>query len=94
MADQRIRTNVPVVHNDDVEHRRQIALRLNATLTKDGTNAMTNPLVLVSYTVSGLPDAGLWEGGMVYVSDETGGAIPAFSDGTNWRRVSDRAIVS
>ena len=32
--------------------------------------------------------------GLIYVSDEVGGAIPAFSDGTNWRRVSDRAIVS
>ena len=30
----------------------------------------------------------------VYVSDETGGATLAFSDGTNWRRVQDRAIVS
>jgi hypothetical protein len=31
---------------------------------------------------------------MIYVSDEAGGAIPAFSDGTNWRRVTDRAVVS
>jgi hypothetical protein len=30
----------------------------------------------------------------VYCSDETGGAVPAFSDGTNWRRVTDRQIVS
>jgi hypothetical protein len=31
---------------------------------------------------------------MIYVSDETGGAVMAFSDGTNWRRVTDRQIVS
>jgi len=31
---------------------------------------------------------------MVYCTDETGGAIPAFYDGSNWRRVSDRSIVS
>ena len=30
----------------------------------------------------------------IYVSDESGGAQMAFSDGTNWRRFSDRAIVS
>jgi hypothetical protein len=30
----------------------------------------------------------------VYCSDESGGAVPAFSDGTNWRRVTDRSIVS
>jgi len=32
--------------------------------------------------------------GMVIVSDETGGRVPAFSDGTNWRRVTDRNIIS
>ena len=31
---------------------------------------------------------------MIYVSDESGGAVVAFSDGTHWRRVTDRAIVS
>jgi hypothetical protein len=30
----------------------------------------------------------------VYCSDESGGAVPAFSDGTNWRRVTDRSIVT
>ncbi len=30
----------------------------------------------------------------VYVSNESGGAVPAFNDGVNWRRVTDRAIVS
>lgn len=31
---------------------------------------------------------------LIYVTDETGGAVPAFSDGTNFRRVTDRAVVS
>jgi len=31
---------------------------------------------------------------MVYCTDETGGAIPAYSDGTNWKRVTDGATVS
>jgi hypothetical protein len=31
---------------------------------------------------------------MIYVIDESGGAVPAFSDGTAWRRVTDRAVVS
>ena len=31
---------------------------------------------------------------MIYVSDESGGAVPAFSDGSDWRRVSDRAVIS
>ena len=32
--------------------------------------------------------------GLVFVTDETGGAVPAFSDGTVWRRVTDRVVVS
>ncbi|MCP4612093.1 MAG: hypothetical protein GY845_25630 [Planctomycetes bacterium] len=46
-----------------------------------------------TYTVATLPGVG-GGGGLIYVSDETGGATLAFSDGTNWRRVQDRAIVS
>jgi len=50
--------------------------------------------ILPTYTVAGLPAAASHTRGMVYVSNEVGGAIPAFSDGVNWRRVTDRAIVS
>ncbi|MGB0658178.1 MAG: hypothetical protein ACPGOS_03845 [Gammaproteobacteria bacterium] len=46
-----------------------------------------------TFTVSGLPSAAQ-PGQMIYVSDETGGATMAFSDGTNWRRITDRAVVS
>jgi len=49
--------------------------------------------VLPSYTVSTLP-AATPAGQMVYVTNESGGAVPAFADGTNWRRVTDRAIVT
>lgn len=48
---------------------------------------------LRSYTVAGLPPA-TTAGQMIYVSNETGGAVPAFADGSNWRRVTDRAVVS
>jgi hypothetical protein len=33
-------------------------------------------------------------GRLIYVSDESGGAVVAFSDGTNWRRLTDRAVVT
>lgn len=48
---------------------------------------------LPSFTVATLPAVGA-AAGLIYVSDESGGAVPAFSDGTNWRRVTDRAIVT
>jgi hypothetical protein len=31
---------------------------------------------------------------MFFCTNETGGAVPVFSDGSNWRRVTDRAIAS
>ena len=49
---------------------------------------------LPSYAVADVPTASEWTGGMIYVSDESGGAVPAFSDGTNWRRTTDRAVIS
>jgi hypothetical protein len=59
----------------------------------DGRLATGAPLGLCSYTVATLPTA-TPAGQLVYVSNEVGGATPAFSDGTNWRRVSDGAGVS
>jgi Protein of unknown function (DUF2793) len=53
------------------------------------------PAKLKSYTVATVPSASAAGGGAnIYVSDESGGAIPAFSDGTNWRRYTDRAVIS
>ena len=47
-----------------------------------------------TYTVAPLPAAATYPRGVIYVSNETGGATLAFSDGTNWRRVQDRNVVS
>lgn len=52
------------------------------------------PIQAPEYTVATVPDATTNEGAMIYVSDETGGAVIAFSDGSDWRRVTDRAVVS
>ena len=37
---------------------------------------------------------GMVAGSSVYVTDETGGSVMATYDGTNWRRSTDRAIIS
>lgn len=61
--------------------------------------ATATPVVLAgipsfpTFTVATLPSAAT-AGQMIFVSDETGGAVMAFSDGTNWLRVTDRAIVA
>lgn len=59
--------------------------------------AVSSPRI-PAYTVGTLPDADEYASAdfttLVYVTDETGGAVLAFSDGTDWRRVTDRAVVS
>lgn len=54
----------------------------------------SEPWQLASYTVAGLPSAPSHEGSIVYVSNESGGKVIAFSDGISWRRCTDRNIVS
>jgi hypothetical protein len=45
-----------------------------------------------SYTVATLPTG--QAGDIAFISNESGGAVLAFNDGTNWRRCTDRAVVS
>ena len=59
----------------------------------EGDIHTTGQINLVNYTVAGVPSAAT-VGGFIFVTDETGGAVTAFSDGTNWRRTTDRAIVA
>lgn len=54
----------------------------------------TFPPRVPGFEVANLPDPAKYTQGLIYVSDETGGATMAFSDGTNWRRVQDRNVVS
>lgn len=57
------------------------------------TLTSTITLQLASYTVAGLPSASP-AGQFIFVSDETSGAVTAFSDATDWRRTTDRVVVS
>jgi len=48
-----------------------------------------------SYTVAEANAlSGLQAGDMIFVSNETGGATMAFYDGSDWRRIQDRAVIS
>lgn len=66
----------------------------NGELKISGSTVITaaRHLQLRSYTVATVPAP--TAGQMIHVSDETGGAQAAYADGTNWRRISDGAIVS
>jgi len=32
--------------------------------------------------------------GLIFITNEAGGAVPAFGDGSDWRRVTDRTVIS
>lgn len=59
-----------------------------------GVAQYSTGIFLPTYTVATVPSAVTYVRRLIYVSDEAGGAQPAFSDGTNWRRFTDRAVVS
>ena len=56
------------------------------------------PHKMQTYTVATLPanvtgSTGT-AGALIYVSNASGGAVTAFSDGTDWRRTTDRTVIS
>lgn len=62
-----------------------------------GLSVATDATLLLqvrTFTVAGVPSAATYPRGLIYVSNEAGGATLAFSDGSVWRRVQDRAVVS
>lgn len=68
----------------------------NKTLTAPsiGGATFTDAPIFPEFTVATLPTAADFDNGVIIVSDETGGRTLATSDATNWRRVSDGAIVA
>lgn len=52
------------------------------------------PVMMAKFVKTDLPDAARWDGSWIVVTNDVGGEVPAFSDGTNWRRATDRAIIS
>jgi hypothetical protein len=84
----------PVTQSEDlgtIEDSAAIQINLGA-LVISGL-LYPDQLVLPQHTANNLPSASII-GSMIFVTDESGGPVPAFSDGLNWRRVTDRSIVS
>ena len=63
-----------------------------ATQIRNG-NYPTGTISLKAYTVADLP-ADPADGLMVFCTDDVGGAVPVFSFGGQWLRVTDRAVAS
>jgi hypothetical protein len=78
----------PEVQRNYVEAVALALIRLNQN------GAAKFPVQLPLYVKTALPSAAANTGNMIFVTNEVGGATPAFSDGVHWLRTSDRAIVS
>ena len=66
----------------------------NVTFSDTGYLQVSSGLPqLPHYTVASLPST-VSAGDLALCTDETGGASVVFNDGTNWRRMADRAIAS
>jgi hypothetical protein len=65
----------------------------SAVVTKADLASLNVPIKVQSYLKGNLPPPAQ-AAYVVYVPNEAGGAVLAFSDGTNWRRVTDRNVVS
>ena len=70
---------------------RQLSQQVERML--NGIVADINASPVRAYTVATLPSPTETKR-VILVLDETGGAVLAFNDGTDWRRVTDRAVVS
>lgn len=65
------------------------------TTTPSCTLQVAGPARVASVAKASLPSSSdTGAGAILHVPDEAGGAVLAFSDGTNWRRVTDRDVVS
>lgn len=71
-----------------------IAINTLQKTLAEGSNSFTALVQLPTYTVATVPSAASWTGALIYVSNASAGAQPAFSDGTNWRITSTRAILT
>lgn len=70
----------------------QDATSINQLVTAG--QAPSNPVLLPTFLKTTLPVAADWKNALIIVSNDAGGLTVAFSDGTNWRRVQDRNIIS
>lgn len=71
----------------------------NVRIGADGTATcrldVDGPVRVKAYPLSLAPAAAAsGAGAIIFISDESGGPVLAFSDGSAWRRVTDRAVVS
>lgn len=76
----------------DITPAGDVGVGTSAPTTKLDVNG---PVRVKPYPVASPPSASTsGAGAIIFVSDEAGGALLAFSEGASWRRVTDRAVIA
>lgn len=85
----------PIMTQEQYDTTGSPAPDFNEGLALATIRALTRlPVLLPTFPKASLPSASSNTGALIFVSDEAGGSVPAFSDGTVWRRCTDRNVVS
>ena len=71
-----------------------LTIQINDSVQISDNLTMGGLFTLYNRTVAQLSALTPAAGTMAYCTDETGGAQPVFYDGTNWRRMTDRIVIS
>lgn len=72
---------------------RVTALGVGAAPLATGINS-AGPVVIPSFTIATLPSASTYARGLIWISDQSGGATFAISNGTNWKILTLGATAS
>jgi hypothetical protein len=95
--DERMSVNERFARLYDWARKHDIAVRRTLAHLQRSAQIKGRPVQLQAFTVAEIAAGTVRASGapvVIIVSDETGGLTLAFSDGTNFRRVQDRAIVA
>jgi hypothetical protein len=91
-----VRQNGDALQAGDIVLHQKLVITYTESLDKHVCIGIGDPSLtstaMPRFTVANLPAVSDMRA--IVVTDESGGAVQAYSDGTNWRRVTDRAIVS
>jgi hypothetical protein len=92
------RWTVGVDNSDGAKFKiaRSGALGSNDMIVVDNNStSFASPPKVPSYTLATAPSASLaGAGAMILITDDAGGPVLAYSDGTNWRRFNDKSIIT
>lgn len=82
-----------IVRRDGLGPSSNMLLWMDEIVLKVNLYMLGDRVVPPEYEVADLPDP--TDGnGLIFVTDESGGPVIAYSDLSNWRRVSDGAVVT